>query len=181
MNGDSQSKDGVIAARVVPKVASTGVTVGGVTRDFSLFDTIISRTECAKILQGKSYPLMLPANLVQSVVDIGANIGAATLYFALHYPTADIYSLEPDPVSYVLLQRNTEDLANVSIFNFGLSDEDRQAPLFLGQIDPATNSLRHSSLNSTDAITVSLKEPQTVFREHAIEVIDILKIDTEGN
>jgi FkbM family methyltransferase len=181
MNGNDQYSNTLASIRSSLNIVSMEVTIGGKQRNFSFFNTIISRIECAEILQGKSYPLSLYVEPVLTIVDVGANVGATTTYFAAHYPDARVFSFEPDPISYRLLQQNTADLPNVSTFNFGLSDQDEQTSLFLGQIDPATNSLRRSFLNSNEAITVFLKKPQSVFREHGIENIDILKVDTEGN
>ena len=41
------------------------------------------------------------------IIDAGANIGASTLYFALHFPRAQIVSIEPERGNYDLLCRNT--------------------------------------------------------------------------
>jgi FkbM family methyltransferase len=40
------------------------------------------------------------------ILDCGANIGLATLFFAQHYPSAVIDAFEPDPANYALLQAN---------------------------------------------------------------------------
>src|ERR1035437_596152 len=40
------------------------------------------------------------------IIDCGANIGMATLYFNFIYPKANIFSFEPDPNTYALLEKN---------------------------------------------------------------------------
>ena len=53
-------------------------------------------------------------------IDIGANIGNHTLYFRNSFKK--IYSYEPHPKTYKLLQFNTEDFSNIKTFNFGISN-----------------------------------------------------------
>lgn len=48
----------------------------------------------------------LPAT-AGTIVDLGANIGLASVFFALRYPSARIFALEPDPKNFAALVRNT--------------------------------------------------------------------------
>lgn len=177
----SEKMDNSHPARQLPTVVPLEIQIGTCKRNFYLFDTPISQAECSKILQGTSYPLPPFIHQIKTIVDIGANIGAATVYFAMNYPSAHILSFEPDPDCYKLLKRNTEDLLHVSTFNIGLSDQSQQAQLFLGQIDPATNSLLNSALNSHETISITLQDIRKILTEQSINEIDLLKIDTEGN
>ena len=52
---------------------------------------------------------------VQTVVDIGANIGAFTLAARRTFPHARVIAIEPDPDNVSLLQRNCGDDALVTI------------------------------------------------------------------
>jgi len=45
------------------------------------------------------------------IVDAGANIGAASLFFAMLWPTAQLVAIEPDAENYFLLLENTRGLA----------------------------------------------------------------------
>jgi len=40
------------------------------------------------------------------ILDLGANIGLASLYLAKHWPGAEILAVEPSPANFALLQRN---------------------------------------------------------------------------
>lgn len=44
------------------------------------------------------------------IIDAGANIGLATLWFAKHFPEAQIVAIEPDDKNFELLRRNTRHL-----------------------------------------------------------------------
>lgn len=46
---------------------------------------------------------------IERVVDLGAHIGLATLYFAQIYPRAQIVAYEPDPQNYKLLVKNVHE------------------------------------------------------------------------
>lgn len=55
------------------------------------------------------------------VFDVGANIGLFTLFARRKCPTAQIYSFEPLPPNFELLQANvTRHEANAQLFNYGL-------------------------------------------------------------
>lgn len=49
---------------------------------------------------------------VETILDLGANIGLAAAYFAAAYPEARILAVEPDPGSFRLLKRNTRTLGD---------------------------------------------------------------------
>ena len=52
-------------------------------------------------------PSKLPPDEVKTIVDCGANIGLTSLFFASRYRNARIFSIEPHPVNYDLLKKNT--------------------------------------------------------------------------
>jgi hypothetical protein len=42
------------------------------------------------------------------IVDVGANIGLSSIYFAIHYPNARILALEPEESNFRLLRKNVQ-------------------------------------------------------------------------
>lgn len=117
------------------------------------------------------------------IFDIGANIGIASVYFAMRYPKATIYSFEPLPENQILLQRNTEIFANIHIMPFGLSD---RAGTFTYCMSNNANSYGGGTFcnvghNPERAIELPVKTATTVINDLGIEQVDILKIDTEGS
>jgi FkbM family methyltransferase len=153
---------------------------GATSRPFTRFDTHLGRHVCEGIWSGRTYPPIPFTGPIRTIVDVGANVGAATVYFALTHPEARIFAFEPCPESYALWTSNVEGLANVTGFNFGLSDRDGQLPLYLGHEDPVTNSLGASVLNGRESVLVSLRAAGVILAEQGIDTIDILKVDTEG-
>src|SRR5262245_52396786 len=55
-----------------------------------------------------------------AIVDAGANIGMATLYFAKTYPHAHILAIEPAPENFRILEKNCARLANVTLLQAAL-------------------------------------------------------------
>ena len=56
----------------------------------------------------------------QVILDIGANIGIASIYFTNRFPSAKIYAFEPMPENYSLLTKNITDYTNIKAFQFAL-------------------------------------------------------------
>lgn len=148
--------------------------------DFMCLDTPDSQVHCRDILLGKTYPLVPYAKDVKVIVDIGANLGAASVFFSLNYPEARVYSLEPQKFPFEILTRNTSFYPNAKVFNTGLFDSDRESPLYLSWVDNATASIGSSWLNTEKTETIKLRDAAGWAQEQGITSIDILKIDTEG-
>jgi len=149
-------------------------------RSFALFDTQLSKIVCRDIFEGRTYPPLSFAQPVRTIVDLGANIGAATVYFAMMYPVAQVFAFEPAASSFALLAANTADLSRVKAFGYGLLDRDRPAELFGGLDDAAQKSICRSYEQTSDSEKISLRDAATVLRELSIDTVDILKLDTEG-
>ena len=78
------------------------------------------------------------------ILDCGANIGLATLFFKWLYPQAVIYAFEPDIDTFALLKRNVEanSLTAVHLYNVALSDKAGTAEFHVDHANPG--SLRMS-------------------------------------
>lgn len=60
----------------------------------------------------ESYKAKIAANEPPLIIDCGANVGLASLWFAKVLPKATIIAVEPDDKNFSLLQRNTKHLGN---------------------------------------------------------------------
>ena len=58
-----------------------------------------------KILKGESYPIFDFISKPKYIFDIGANIGAASFFFAEHYPESKIYAFEPSSTILPILRK----------------------------------------------------------------------------
>ena len=66
----------------------------------------------------------------QVILDIGANIGNHSLYFANFLKYHKIVAYEPIPRNYYLLIQNLARYKNVEISTFALSDREEKVPMF---------------------------------------------------
>ena len=111
-----------------------------------------------------------------SVLDIGANIGNHTVYFSERFKK--ILSYEPVLKNFKLLTLNTEDLENVEIFNFGISDINEEAKINIPNENMGASSLVNTLENISRNEIIKLKN---LNKENIlIEKIGLVKIDVEG-
>jgi len=54
------------------------------------------------------------------IIDAGANIGMATLFFTHKYPRAKIVAIEPEASNFAILSKNCSGLPNVTLTNAAL-------------------------------------------------------------
>jgi FkbM family methyltransferase len=135
----------------------------------------------AGIVEGHSYVHLKFVTDVRVVMDIGANIGAAAVYFSLLYPEARVFAFEPAKAPFELLTENTRDRNNVSTYNFGLFSSDQDVvPLYSGTVDSGTASVGKSDLTLEQSEPITLRSVSDWLAENSITRVDVLKIDTEG-
>ena len=65
----------------------------------------------------RAYQEMLDAGKTPVIVDAGANIGAATIWFAAHYPRATVVAIEPEPGNVEILRKNIGHFKNVIVLD----------------------------------------------------------------
>ncbi|MEM9922931.1 MAG: FkbM family methyltransferase [Cyanobacteria bacterium P01_D01_bin.50] len=79
---------------------------------------------------GISYPYdikrFLKGNQVQTIFDVGANIGQTSLFLNRYFPQADIYAFEPVKVTYETFKNNTVNINKIKAYNYALGFEETQ-------------------------------------------------------
>jgi FkbM family methyltransferase len=68
----------------------------------------------------KRYESMLARGVTPLIVDAGANVGAATIWFGLRYPEAEIVAIEPDRGNAAMCRRNTAANGRVEVLEVAL-------------------------------------------------------------
>jgi FkbM family methyltransferase len=120
---------------------------------------------------------------LQTIVDVGANVGYAILYFAQKYPEATITAFEPHPRHIALIQRHlqlnqltervrlVEAGAGVAPDELELTDNGAASTL----VRPATDSAETPPAGKT------VRVPIVDWLEYLpTTTIDLLKLDAEG-
>lgn len=111
------------------------------------------------------------------IVDAGANIGAASVYFSLKFPQARIYAIEPEKGNAELLRKNCKGL-DVRVFEAGLGSEDGEASIQ----DPGRSDWAFR-LGDHGLYQVPVMSAGSLMDEAAKEDLApyILKVDIEGS
>lgn len=116
----------------------------------------------------------------KSIIDAGANIGMATLYFRQEFPEAQIIAIEPEATNANLLRRNTAGLLNIEVIEAALWPTKKELALK----DPAAEKWAFSVTEENNGGANSVKVPTVTVPElldrFGFERLDLLKLDIEG-
>ena len=132
-----------------------------------------------RIFRGNTYPLLEKIK-PQIILDIGGNIGATAVYFALNYPSANIFTFEPSNSNFDILARNTISFPKIKALNKGVFNRDVKKKIFIDNSGGGKNSIHESWTNSRNFEVVEFIDIKKFIIREKIDKIDILKIDTEG-
>lgn len=116
--------------------------------------------------------------LMKLILDCGAHIGCAAVYFANVYPTAQIYSIEPEESNFQILQYNSIFYHKIHPIQSALWDKEtfvHVRDIGGGTWAFVTLETKDIDENALRTITVS-----KLLRASGFDEIDLLKIDIEG-
>lgn len=121
------------------------------------------------------YRPVLPAEKPAIIVDLGAHIGLASVYFALTYSPEQIISVEPDSENSILFHKNTSWFP-CQLIKGAINDTDD--PLYYHG-DPLTYRGRTSEYDhsATKVAGICIK---SLIQASGYSAIDLLKADMEG-
>jgi FkbM family methyltransferase len=155
----------------------------------------IAKSIIKEIWEDKIYTREYSIEKGDTVIDIGSNIGIFSLYAA--YCGADVYSFEPHPETFDILQRNViaSKLDNkIKVFNCAINDNDGYVDL---QIPVSEKIYTLGSATISEEVKDDIEKKQDInyktimikcislgsFLNENIQqhkMIDLLKIDCEG-
>jgi FkbM family methyltransferase len=119
----------------------------------------------------------------RTVLDIGGNIGAASLYFARQFPSATIHTFEPVPANMELLRKNVAPYPQIKAHPIALGGENGDLTLFAS--DNRDNfggfSFFDKGVDPERRMRVPMRHAQEYLDEQGILAPDVIKIDTEGS
>jgi FkbM family methyltransferase len=117
------------------------------------------------------------------IIDIGANVGYAALYFFRTFPEATIHSFEPMPFLQSVLHQNQHVHKNYNwkIHPYGLWKESGTLELFTTSTDDFTAISGVIKLPDADKkIKIQVSTLGHFIKDNDIKMIDLLKLDCEG-
>lgn len=110
------------------------------------------------------------------ILDIGGNIGLFSLY--VHDTAKMVYSLEPTPDHFEILQELTANYPTIKPLNIALHNKDEEISFWIS----SENSTMNSSVNRYGTeIKVQGKTLATVLKDLNLEHVDFIKCDIEGS
>jgi FkbM family methyltransferase len=112
------------------------------------------------------------------IVDVGANIGQFCVASKLFYPTATVYSFEPDPESYAQLVANTDRLDFVHTFNIGIGNTRGMLTFHRHSLSVLSSFTTEPGRHYSCEVDLPVERLDDVLT--GVDWIDLLKIDVEG-
>lgn len=161
-------------------VKTSKSTALGYTINYDNFNSFFAMF--SEIFLHDIYGEMKLKNKSPLIIDCGANIGIATLYFKNKYPNSKVICFEPDPGTFEILKKNCEEnnLKNITLYNKALSDTNGKIKFYsYGNFEGSPgNTINKKWVNfenvkeyNLDCMTLSSLN---------LKKIDLLKIDVEG-
>ena len=151
-----------------PKEFKYPISIRKGSRDINIFKQIFVDREYDVEIVGS----------VRTIIDAGANVGMATLYFADRFPEATIIAVEPETENFKALSSACSSDDRLIPVKGGLWSK----PCHLRIINPDRVSIAFQvdevDIEGTD--TIPAHTVDSLMRDYGIEELDILKIDIEG-
>jgi FkbM family methyltransferase len=112
------------------------------------------------------------------VLDLGGNIGAASVYFATRWPRARIVVVEPDPNAFARLVRNVRRFPRIEPLRLAVAERDGEVTLYRPERWTLTNSVFPTA--GASQIRVRAASLDSLIEGFCGGAVDVVKIDVEG-
>lgn len=131
----------------------------------------------------------LLSSKVNTVIDIGANIGEFTSIFAELFPDSMVYAFEPLPDCFEELTKVTKQYqGRVKAFNIALGSQTGSFEFHKSSWAPASSFREMSELHKrnyphsagSDILTVPMQTLDNVFQDIVLEDNTLIKMDVQG-
>jgi FkbM family methyltransferase len=118
------------------------------------------------------------------IIDAGANIGLASVYFANQFPNARILAIEPEKENFEVLVKNVKPYPNVQPVLGALWSEKAEVEVvdrglgnwgFMIEASPNGQTSSQSSHQKVEGMTVDM-----ILDRYNVQKVSILKLDIEG-
>lgn len=164
--------------KIRPKGFKHPLIVRGRSSDsYAFYSVIASREYCVDVKED-----------IHTVMDAGANVGYASVFFAECYPDATIIALEPEAKNFKMLIKNTQNYPNIKSVNAALWSQ--RESLCLDNPNVESWAFQYCSSDAPDSSGKLLLNASTdvvpgltvidLMNANSWTSIDILKMDIEG-
>ena len=135
-----------------------------------------------QVFYQEQYSLCLPRISTGGIIDAGANVGYATIYFHLKCPKSVILAVEPDLDNFKLLKKNLQKCSpSVQALNCAVWSRETvlyQNPDFVGLGNEWARSFQDSA--GSDTTPIKAVTIDHLIRKAGSGGVDLVKIDIEG-
>lgn len=138
---------------------------------------------CWQVFIKQEYDFIVEAH-PKVIIDAGANIGLASIYFANKYPNAKIIAIEPEQSNFELLKENIAPYPNVIPVQAALWHKNEEINLvdpglgkwgFMTEMKNAPENIVGDTCYTVEAMSID-----RIMNDYHLDKIDILKVDIEG-
>lgn len=111
------------------------------------------------------------------ILDCGANIGAASVYFSTQFPEAEIISIEPEPNNLLICKKNTSNFKNIRTLQAAVGSNCQQGEI----LDPGEGNWGFRVANASNG-KINIISINSVLESDLCQNTNpfIIKIDIEG-
>lgn len=114
-----------------------------------------------------------------TIIDGGANIGLASVYFSHRYPGASIVAVEPSLENFKVVQKNIVNFSNVKAKLGGIWNDNKH--LVIVNAKDYDNSFMVEEVDASTKGSIPAYSIGSIMKEMNWSTIDILKLDIEGS
>jgi FkbM family methyltransferase len=114
-----------------------------------------------------------------TIIDGGANIGLASVYFSHRYPNASIVAVEPSQDNFKVFEKNIVNFSNVKSKLGGIWNDNKH--LSIVNSTDYDNSFMVEEVDPSTSGSIPAYSIGSIMQEMNWSTIDLLKLDIEGS
>lgn len=128
-----------------------------------------------EVFVGEEYAITKSLSASPFVIDGGANVGMASLYFLNRYPGSKVVAVEPDPANFEICRKNLAPYGDRVVLVLGAIWKSAGSLALEPGADEWVTTVRGDRQGTVEAFTV----PRLM--THGNGTVDLLKLDIEGS
>lgn len=117
---------------------------------------------------------------VETILDLGANIGLSSIYLSAHLSPSKIIALEPSSITFNRLERNVEHIASIKCIQKGIWSKNTFLKPDVSFRDGEDWSFRLVETSVKQEAILEAVGLDDLMKDEQMSQIDLLKIDIEG-